>query len=518
MTKKRIPTVLLAVLLLGGGAGCEQGVSEDTAVAEQPDTTEFCEEHQIARAMCSFCDSSLVESLGFCHGHGVPEAFCYQCNPDLIPAFQAVGDWCAGHDRPESQCYICNPELDPFRPETPVVEASVGSGRSDGSGVTDAVRGEDLPRTMRAPSVRCSKAGLVVRFDSPDIAAQAGLEYATVETRPLTETVRCNAEVTYDGNRTARVVAQAPGVVAEIHRDLGDSVAAGEALVTITSPRLGAAKASYLRAVAIAALWRRNHEREAELLARGASTEKDLREAATRLAESRFSLSAAEQELLSYGFSGPQIEKILRTEDTDARYIVRAPLPGIVVDRRVVTGEGADPTKTLFTLADVSRMWANLDFHVADLRAIRTGQPVVLQADGLPGETFAGRITWVGNQVDPRTRTLRARAEFDNRNGLLRDHMFARASVAVRDRRPSLVVPAEAVQWEGCCNVVFIRESDTVFVPRQVHLGISTGTVHEVLAGVADGEEVVTSGSFLLKTEILKGSIGAGCCEVDPGT
>ena len=86
------------------------------------------------------------------------------------------------------------------------------------------------------------------------------------------------------------------------------------------------------------------------------------------------------------------------------------------------------------------------------------------------------------------------------------------------DGQQTLVVPESAVQWEGCCNIVFVRKSETVFEPRKVQLGMATGTVYEVLRGIEAGDEVVTEGSYLLKTEILKGSIGAGCCEVEPGT
>ena len=127
-------------------------------------------------------------------------------------------------------------------------------------------------------------------------------------------------------------------------------------------------------------------------------------------------------------------------------------------------------------------------------------------------------ITWVAAHVDPRTRTLEARAELQNPGGILKANMFARASVEVRDRHPALVVPVDAVQWEGCCNVVFVKQSETLYEPRKVLLGVNTGTAYEVLDGLTGGEEVVTQGSFLLKTELLKGSIGAGCCEVNPGT
>ena len=80
-----------------------------------------------------------------------------------------------------------------------------------------------------------------------------------------------------------------------------------------------------------------------------------------------------------------------------------------------------------------------------------------------------------------------------------------------------MIVPRDAVQWEGCCNVVFVKESATIYRPTKVHLGPINGSMVEVRRGLKGGEMVVTQGSFLLKTEILKGSIGAGCCEAQPG-
>ena len=180
-------------------------------------------------------------------------------------------------------------------------------------------------------------------------------------------------------------------------------------------------------------------------------------------------------------------------------------------------GEVVEPSKNLFSVADVSRMWALLDVYESDAREIRVGQPVVLRVEGLTGASYGAHITWVSSRVDPDSRTLPARAELDNPDGELRANMFARAIISVREQQDALVVPKDAVQWEGCCNVVFVRQSDTVYQPRKVRLGIDTGRVYEVLSGVSQGEAVVTQGSFLLKTEIMKGSIGAGCCEVQAG-
>jgi len=303
-----------------------------------------------------------------------------------------------------------------------------------------------------------------------------------------------------------------------VEKDLGDLVEPGEILAVIVSPAFGAAKAAYLQALASEALWAKNHAREKDLLSRGVATESDLLEAETSLAESRIAKSRAEQELMGLGLSPDRIAEVARTGDTTNEYRVTVPFAGVVVERQASVGELSDPSAPLFAVADVTRMWARLDIYETDIRDIRTGQPVILHVEGLPDEPVAGWITWVSAHLDPRTRTLQARAELDNPDGVLRANMFARAVVTVRDARPTVVVPRAAVQWEGCCNVVFVKDTPATFHPVKVHLGPAAGSMVEVRRGLKGGETVVTQGSFLLKTEILKGSIGAGCCEAQPGS
>lgn len=517
----RAPLFVFALVFAACGSLMSACGNQDAKDPRTETAAAFCEEHQIAEAQCVFCDPSLVESLGFCNGHGVAEAYCYQCNAALIPAFKAVGDWCAGHDRPESQCYICNPHLDPANkePNDGASPTSETLGRSDREEL-DLARSfapSTVPRRQRPPTVTCTKQNLIVRFDDPSIARAAGLEIAPVQQRPISKVVECNAEVVYDENRYAVVSAQLSGVAAEVHKDLGAMVRKGEPLVTITSAPLGAAQAAYLQALAGVTLWERNHARETRLLESGVSTETDFLEAETGLAEARIQASQTRQILLSLGLSEREIETIATEGETRGRYVLRAPFDGSVVDRSITMGEVVEPSVPLFSVADVTHIWGFLDLYESDLAEIRTGNPVILEVEALPGRAFPGFVTWISSALDPRTRTLRARAEFDNADGLLRANMFAQASVVVRNQVSALVVPTASVQWEGCCNVVFVKKTDSTYEPRKVHLGVATGSVYEILEGLSEGEEVVTTGSFLLKTEILKGSIGAGCCEVDPG-
>lgn len=495
-------TLLLPLLLFGslscGSSHTNQGDSDRRAGAT------FCEEHQITEDQCPYCKPSLVEILGFCKEHDVPEAFCHLCRPAMIPAFKSVGDWCEEHNRPESQCDLCSLSSDGNLP---------GSGNLDRSS-----EWEPASRIHQSPTVYCTTQDNFVRFDNAEIAKQAGLEFHRLESQNISKTLQCNAEVAYNENRYARISSQVPGIVSEVHRNPGDTVEEGDALLSITSSHLGAAKAAYLQAQASVALWQRNYTQVKKLLERGVSTAKELLETETHLAESRIEQSQAEQTLLSYGLSSEAVEELSDSGDTSARYTVTAPFTGVVVNRDATIGELVDPARSLFAIADLSLMWAFIDIHESDLREIRVGQPVLLQVAGLPGEPFVGNILWVSSQVNPGTRTLRARAEFDNSRGLLRANMFASARITLRHRESALLVPEDAVQWEGCCNIVFVKNSDTEFEPRKVHLGVATDNAYELLSGVEEGEEVVTQGSFLLKTEILKGNIGAGCCEIDPGS
>jgi cobalt-zinc-cadmium efflux system membrane fusion protein len=135
----------------------------------------------------------------------------------------------------------------------------------------------------------------------------------------------------------------------------------------------------------------------------------------------------------------------------------------------------------------------------------------------MPNRTFTGELTWISSHVDRKTRTIRARAEVDNPQHLLRANMFGRAEIKVRTIENALLIPESAVQWDGCCNLVFVRQTDSIYQPYKVTLGYKRDGYFVGKNGVPAGESVVTEGSFLLKTEILKGNIGAGCCEVDPG-
>lgn len=502
--------------------------------------------HGLQPAACPFCTPALIDQLGTCREHEVAEALCWRCRPALVAAFKAAGDWCGGHDCPESLCTLCGGSCSISGPTPGAATTGAssadqtaghpndhahatddGHAHDDHAHVAGAPGAQDehdhahtpptelgTPRSLRTPNPDCHASVAVVELASAEIAQRAGLTFATAEVRPVTQTVTCTAEVEYDGSRFAQLRPRVAGVVREVRRDLGERVVEGDVLALVDSPELASAKADFLQNRAAIHLIEQNFERERGLADRGVATARDVLELETKLAEARIAEARATQRLLALGLQREDVRKVDETNDTSALLPLAAPFAGVVVHRAAVIGELVDPSRAMFSVADTARMWVSLDS--TDVAApLAVGQRVQLTLDGPEREPREGRITWVSTQIDARTRTLKARAAFDNEDQALRAHMFGIATVTVREQQPMLVVPKGAVQWDGCCNVVFVRLTPTRFDARQVTLAAADADSLAVRAGVSAGEAVVVQGSYLLKTEILKGEIGAGCCPDD---
>jgi len=502
--------VLIATTLALAGLGASLSGCGEKSSPEAGSAAAVCAEHEIES--CPFCSPAVIDEMGFCKGHGVPEAVCTKCRNDLEAAFRAENDWCGGHGLPESQCEACNPGvLDKWKDMAGQAAPAV----QDTEEPDIAVFTVDTPRVRALPSLACSTDSSVVRLATAAVAERVGVVVEEVQRGKLRKTLEAPATVEYDSRSHARLAPRAAGIVVEVRRDLGDVVEAGDVLIVLDSAALGAAKSELLQAAARVGLWEKNSQRESALLEKGLSTEKDALAAETQLVESRIAVAAAEQRLASFGLTAQQIGAVKEQGEASSLLSITAPFAGVVVGLDTVLGEVASPEQSIVSLADTSRMWVIVDVDQAQIRLVERGQPVLLTVEGWAGETLGGKVTWLSSDVDRNTRTVKVRAEFANPEGLLRAHSFGTARIVTRDDEDAVLVSKDAVQWEGCCNVAFERLSPTEFVPRKLRLGYDTGDHYEVLDGLSGGETVVTQGSFLLKTELQKSSIGAGCCEVD---
>jgi cobalt-zinc-cadmium efflux system membrane fusion protein len=247
-------------------------------------------------------------------------------------------------------------------------------------------------------------------------------------------------------------------------------------------------------------------DRERKLRADRVTSEKDLQQAE---ADHR----AACQQLRTLGFTEEQIDALVVKPHEQVLMEVRAPFAGEIVERTAVRGALVEAGKSLFTLADRSVMWAMLNIPESALARVKVGQTVELRVESLAGQTFTGKLTWIGAEVDERTRMARARAEVPNPDGRLKARMFAQARILIRQAEGALLLPAAAIQRLEGRSYVFVRLADDLFDARVVRLGARLDGQVEVLEGLQPQEVVAVNHIFALKSAFLISRLGAGCAD-----
>jgi len=497
-----------------------------TAVAQFKAAGDWCTPHGVPESMCVLCNPALIPEFkakgDWCAGHGLPESLCPLCNPS-VAALGIGRDWCAEHGVPASQCVVCknrSKQTSGVSGSTP----SLGDQASDlalelvlsGETGTESQTSEATGLNQRKSiNPNCLLHLAKIRLASPEIAEEAGLRLENVKSGDWNRTVECYGEVQFDRTKYALISPRSGGIVKSVEVDLGRAVKQGDVLAHVDSIDFGRAKADYLRAWTEFERWTWMGESFDRAGTGGGIALREKVEARASLEAASVELAISAQDLKNFGLGAEDIERIRLNKDTRTDLPIRAPFDGAVVDLNAVVGERIEAGQPLCAVADLSKVWVAVDAPADDLQMLELGSPMSFRPDSLIGETFTGTVTWISPQIDERTRTAKVRMEIDNKDGLLRAGQFGRGSILEEERSDAIVVPREAVQWDGCCNVVFVEESRGVYQPRKLRIGSETAQECVVLAGLVPGERVVTTGSYLLKTEILKGSIGAGCCGND---
>ncbi len=463
-------------------------------------TLMLCKEHGgIPEDICTLCHPEVEEehNLRMCpQGHGLPEEFCVECGKVPSASVRLPDDgWCVTHNTPESLCEECLKETGDQLGDPEIAAA--------GPNAEARICRDPLP---------------LVRFASARLARQIGIETIAAVEESHDHTLVANAETAYDANNYAEVTPRVSGFLFSVDADLGSVVRRGERLAVVDSAEVGGAKMRYIAALSVLRLAEVTLERTKALLLREAVPARRELEDLTATNQAQAEMLDAEQRLRNLGFDNEALARNKETGGAGSRIDVVAPIDGTVVARHAVKGEAVQATTELFAIADTSRMWLWIDIYESDIGTVKVGQSVSYAISGTDaddsGHAFVGEVTWVGSEVNPTTRTTRIRAELINASGRLRANQFGRAEIRVGDEHKAVVVPKAAVQRKDQTDVVFLPEEEGVYRPRRVVTKpTNRNDVVEVTWGLEPGQRVVTKGAFLLKTEIMKGAIGAGCCE-----
>lgn len=486
------------------------------AHADDDDGGLRCNEHAVPEKYCTLCHEELKTKLPYCKEHGVPEDICTLCHPELKEKYKidtcehglpkhfcpkcgtdtsvsVIDDgWCPEHNHPKESCPEC--EKREARLTSTVEEKEKGEAKEEP---------KDQPRALA-----------IVKLKDPKLAESIGLKTTTVAKERHAHRLKANAEVAYNASRYAEVRPRVSGFTREVQVETGDEVKKGQVLAVIDSPEVGTAKAQYLAALPSVALAEATLKRTTALVKKDALPGKNQLEAETALNQAKADLMNAEQRLRNLGFGDEELSRIRESRDARTTLSILSPIDGTVVARKAVAGEAVEPSSRLFDVADTSVMWVWIDMNERDVSLIAKGQPVTFTISGSETPVFSGKVSWVGTEVNPQTRTTRVRAELRNENAKLRANQFGRAEIQVEDEHAALIVPKAAVQDFERARLVFIAENDGSFRPQRVSTrAVGRSDVLEVTWGLKPNDRIVTARSYLLKTELMRDALGAGCTD-----
>ncbi len=408
---------------------------------------------------------------------------CTICQPEIIGVMQPekqlvesytfpTGLFCNEHQVSEIECGICQPQL----------AAKLQPGK-----------------------------GMKIRFASSDSSRMAGVRTGKPKMGAALQELSFPCEVSFNQNQVAHISPLADGVIRRVHVELGDTVTEGQLLVEVASNDIAKAKSEYLKAIDQENLRKLTFDREKNLSEKNITAKQEFQQAEAEYQVAKTETLTARQQLLNYGLTEEDIEQVRTQRSTSSTLNVRAPFNGTIVEKEAVLGESVSVGQSVIELVNLSSMWIDLSISESHISHFQLGSSVQAEFTSLPEKQIVGRVIWISPQIDAQSRMLKIRAEVDNPNHFLKQGLFGQARLLSGDESLRVLVPGEAVQKVDGNPFVFARREDDLYELRRVALGSKANQMVEILQGLSSEDEIVIDNSFVLKSELLKSRMGAGC-------
>jgi cobalt-zinc-cadmium efflux system membrane fusion protein len=356
---------------------------------------------------------------------------------------------------------------------------------------------------LAALSVHAQAAAQFVQISAPS-QARRQLVLSPVMRKAITGRISATAMVEANAGAVAQVTSEIPARVVKLVAQLGQRVSRGEPLVIMSSVELGEAKTGYLKARSLEGITSQHLRREQELYAKKISPLKDLLEARAQH-DSALAEYKAAREKLRLLIPASQISELQWSGNGQplSEFPLISPIAGTLVRRDLSIGSMIDRNSSApLTIINLERVWVMANIFEHDLATLKTGEQVDVTADAYTDKVFSGQITYIGDEVDRRTRTVQTRIEVANPEHLLKPGMFAKAAISAGDSREVLAAPESAVYQIDGHSAVFVAAGNDGFEVRPVRLGSRGGGTVEILSGLKQGELVVEKGGLALKSLI----------------
>lgn len=328
-----------------------------------------------------------------------------------------------------------------------------------------------------------------------------GVEIRTAGPATISPTLKLPGEIGFDENIIVRVVPRLPGLVTAVYGQYGQLVKKGEVLAVIESQVLAEMRAQLLAAQKRMGLARITFEREKQLWEEKISAKQDYLAAQQALSEAEITVDLASTKLRTLGVRPEAIDQ----RGDLARYEIRAPNFGLITARAIAQGQTLKEDAEIYTIADISTVWAQINVYAHDLEVLKLGQKATIRSTAIDAEG-EGTISYISALMGAQTRSATARVVLENKDGRWRPGMFITAELSIEEIQVPVAVSANAIQTLEAHSVVFGRYGQ-YFEARPLKLGRSDGKVVEVLNGLTAGEQYAAENSFAIKAELGKAGV-----------
>jgi len=317
---------------------------------------------------------------------------------------------------------------------------------------------------------------------SPTQQVMANLATAAVTVKPFTKDIICTGIVTYNQERQGKIAAWVAGRLDRLLvKSVGTEVRKGKPVAELYSADLYNAQVQYLLAY-----------RTIKILNNSVAVSFPV--------NTQMALGEAYERLRQLGFREEQFDQLQKSISPSIRIPIYSLLSGVVTEKLVQEGQYVNVGDPLFSIADLSLIWVELEVFESDIPFIKLGQEVSILSPAFPGHFFHGKVKFIFPFLDPKTRTLRLRVEIPNPGLKLKPEMYVTATIRI-PMADSLVVPAGAVIDTGKRQVVWVESKPGIFLQREVKIGARSGKDVQILAGLKAGEKVATTGGYLIDSE-----------------
>lgn len=329
---------------------------------------------------------------------------------------------------------------------------------------------------------------------------ESGITTQTAGAEHIKSVITLPGEIRFNEDKTTHVVPRLAGVTEAISANLGDQVKKGQVLAVIASTGLADQRSELLSAQKRLELAHATFERQKGLWDAGILAKKDYLQAQLALREAEISANNAQQKLMALGAS-PNVSS---NSGSLNRYEIRAPFDGRLVEKHLALGEAVKEDASIFTISDLSSVWAEIIVSAKDLNVVRVGDKVTIKATAFES-TASGTVSYVGELMGEQTRTAKARVTLANPQMAWRPGLFITVEVVAKETEVPVAVPSDAIQTINDKPTIFIRVPGG-FIAQPITTGLSDGKVTEIITGLKPGTEYAVNGSFVIKSELGKSS------------